>query len=228
MTDFNLAFYTCFYGSDSNLAFRIPYLPSSIYKCYYYTNNKSMIEQLKNTEWIGVYDDKPTNDDLIESSMAGKHIKAMPHEYVELKEYDYLCFLDNKLEEINETFIETFIVKYFLTQNYALLLRQHIFIKDTVWNEYNESIKQPRYKLESDKYKKYIKTQIENGLSENTNQHCQTGLLIRNMKHEKMKEINTTWYQHIQECGIECQISFFFIKQLINDTIYAFTENPFV
>jgi hypothetical protein len=48
------------------------------------------------------------------------------------------------------------------------------------------------------------------------------------MKHEKIKEINNTWYQHIQECGIQDQISFFFVKQLFNDYIYPFTEIPFV
>jgi hypothetical protein len=47
------------------------------------------------------------------------------------------------------------------------------------------------------------------------------------MKHVKMVEINTTWYEHINECGIQDQISFFFVKQLFNDNIYPFVENPF-
>ena len=43
-----------------------------------------------------------------------------------------------------------------------------------------------------------------------------------------MIELNNTWYKHIQECGIQCQISFFFVKQLFPDIIVSFTENPFV
>ena len=39
-----------------------------------------------------------------------------------------------------------------------------------------------------------------------------------NMKHNKINTINTTWYQHIKECGIQDQISFFFVKQLFNDS----------
>ena len=35
--DLNLAFYTCFYGSINNVAFKIPEIPSLKYKCYYYT-----------------------------------------------------------------------------------------------------------------------------------------------------------------------------------------------
>ena len=64
---YNLAFYTCFYGSDTNMAFQIPELPSLKYNCYYYTNNNSMILKLKETKLIAIYDHKPTNDDLIES-----------------------------------------------------------------------------------------------------------------------------------------------------------------
>jgi hypothetical protein len=85
-----------------------------------------------------------------------------------------------------------------------------------------------KYRIEREKYKNYINNQVNNGLSETTDAHCACGLLIRNMKHEKMIEINNTWYQHIQECGIQDQISFFFVKQLFNDCVQPFTEIPFV
>jgi len=229
MINFNLAFYTCFYGDNDNAAFRIPELPSLKYKCYYYTNNKTIIENLKNTNWISIYDDKPIiKDSLTENCMIGKHIKVMPQEYQELKDYDYLCFLDSKLEKVNEIFVENFIVKYFIEQNYALLLRKHWFVNNNVWDEYNESMHQERYKIDSEKYKNYITNQIKNGFSETTEYHCACGFLIRNMKHNKTIEINKMWYQHIQECGIQDQISFFFIKQSFNEYILPFTEIPFV
>ena len=37
-----------------------------------------MFKLLKNTKWISIYDDKQSNDDLIECCMIGKHIKTMP------------------------------------------------------------------------------------------------------------------------------------------------------
>lgn len=223
----NLAFYTHFYGSNTNIAFKIPEIPSLKYKCYYYTNNKDLLDLLQKTEWIGVYDNKPTNDDLIESSMVSKHVKAMPQLYSELQKYDYLCFLDSKLDKINETFVEEMIHWYFLDNRYALLLREHWDIHNNVWYECKESMRQERYRLERDKYVTYIKNQINNGLSETTKHHCATGLIIRNMKHEKTNDINETWYKHIQECGIEDQIAFFFCKQLFKGCIYSFTDNPF-
>ena len=223
----NLAFYTYFYGSNNNIAFKIPEIPSCKYRCYYYTNNLSLIELLKNTNWIGIFENKPTNDDIIESCMVGKHIKTKPNEYYELSKYDYLCFLDSKSDKVNETFVESFINKYFIEKNYALLIREHWFIHNNVWDEYNMSMLQDRYVLESDKYKNYINNQIKNGLSEVTEHHCACGFMIRNMKHSKINELNNTWYQHIQECGIQDQISFFFVKQLFNGDILSFTENPF-
>jgi hypothetical protein len=224
----SLAFYTYFYGSDNNAACCIPSVPSLKYNCYYYTNNTTILEKLKDTKWIGIYDNIPTNDDLIESCMVGKHIKAMPHKYDELKKYDYLCFLDTKLEKVNEIFVENYINIYFIEQNYSLLLRVHPFITNNVWNEYNVSMRQYRYQLESGKYKKYIRAQIDNGLSETVITHCACGFLIRNMKHDKNIEISTTWYNHIQECGIQDQISFFFVKQLFNEYIHPFIEYPYV
>jgi hypothetical protein len=226
MSNLNLAFYAYFYGSNNNVAFKIPELPLLDYKCYYYTNNENMFNLLKETNWIGIYDDKPTNDDLIESCMAGKHVKTMPHEYTELKDYDYLCYLDSKLEKINIKFVEEHIYRYFIEQNYALLLRQHWFVSPNIYHELQESMKQHRYVIEREKYIRYINNQINNGLSVVTPQHCACNFLIRNMKHEKIDEINTTWFNHIQECGIQDQISFFFAKQLFNEYIYIFTEDP--
>ena len=221
---YDLAFYTYFFGGNNNPAFKVPNAPSSDkYKCYYYTNNKTILEMIQNTKWIGIYVNMQNDDDVIGSNMFGKHLKSSPHEYKELKNYSYLCFLDSKLEHVNETFVEQFIVKYFIKQNYALLLREHPFIRNNVWTEYGISMEQ-----EGEKYKQYIYKQINNGLSNVTPHHCATGFLIRNMKHEKLIELNNTWYTHILECGIQCQISFFFVKQLFEGCIYSFTEIPFI
>jgi len=226
-TKVDLAFYTCFYGGDNNPAFKIPEMPSLNYDCYYYTNNLTILDKLKNTKWIGVYDDKPITHNYLESSMVSKHIKALPNEYKELSTYSYVCYLDSKLNKVDEKFVERIIIKYFVERDYAILLREHWYLDNNVWNEYYEGIKQERYRVEKDKYQAYIKKQLDNGLSEVTERHSATGFLIRNMKHTKMNEINRTWYEHIQESGILDQIPFFFVKQLFNGYVYSFSENPF-
>jgi hypothetical protein len=227
MENLNLAFYTYFIGSNNNPAFKIPIIPSMKYKCYYYTNNKTILEQIKETDWIPIFIDIITTDDIYESNMFGKHIKTMPHLYDELKDYDYLCYLDSKLPKLSESFVENYIQKYFIDNNYALLLRQHPEIGDCVWNEYNFSMIQWRYVNQRERYRKYIKKQLSNGFYDKTKYHCTCSILLRNMKHKKIIELNETWYNHILECGIQDQISFFFIKQLFSDCILPFKEIPF-
>ena len=99
-----LAFYTCFYGSSDNDAFAIPEAPSLKYDCFYYTNNKDILKLIKNSAWIGIYDDVQTTDDSIESPMASATVRIKPSEYKELRNYDYTCFLDSKLQKVNEFF----------------------------------------------------------------------------------------------------------------------------
>ena len=105
---YNLAFYTCFYGESNNPAYKIPELPSEKYDCYYFSNNSELLKQLNGTKWIPIYDNKPLTRDATESSMHSKHVKSCPEDFDVLKRYDYLCYLDSKLEKISETFIEKF------------------------------------------------------------------------------------------------------------------------
>lgn len=228
MNDLNLAFYTYFFGTNDNPAFAIPIIPSLKYKCYYYTNNKNIIEKLKNTNWISIYIEKEFNDDIYEPNMFGKHLKTMPHKYEEIKDYDYLCFLDSKLAKLDEDYIEDVIKNNFINDNKALIIRNHNGdVNNNIWSELCLSTYQPRYFNERYKYIKYIRKYISLGCLEKTENHCITGFLIRNMKHKKIIELNSTWYKHIQECGIQCQISFFFIKQMFNDCILPISKNPF-
>jgi hypothetical protein len=228
MENLNLAFYTYFIGSDNNPAFLIPVMPTLKYKCYYYTNNKTIFERLKDTNWIRIFIDIETTDDIYESNMFGKHLKAMPHEYKEIKDYDYLCYLDNKLPELSDEFIENHIQKYFINDKYALILRQHPILNNYIWSEYTLSMYQPRYKNDCNRYFNYIVNQMSSGkFVDEDKYHCTCSFLLRNMKHEKIIELNSTWYNHIQECGIQDQISFFFVKQLFADYILPIKERPF-
>jgi hypothetical protein len=232
----NFAYYTYFFGSNSNESFAIPVIPSLKYKCYYYTNNKNIFEQLKTTNWISIFIDIEFIDDIYNPNMYGKYLKAMPQQYKELKDYDYLCFLDSKLDELNEPFIENLIDKYFINDDKALILRNHLTITNNIninnkihiMSEFGLSMFQKRYYDDRYRYFNYIeKCVLSDGFKETDDYHCAAGFLIRNMKHKKIIELNNTWYKHIKECGIQDQISFFFVKQLFKDCIVPFKENPF-
>jgi len=182
---------------------------------------------LKKTKWIPIFEDKSTTDDIFESNMLGKYIKSCPHKFSFIKDVDYLCYFDTKVEKISEAFVEEYVEKYFVQANYAILLRAHPYLGTNVWDEVKESLRFMRYKLQEDKIKKYIKKQVDSGLKEQTERHACTGFIIRNMKHSKINDLNEFWYKHIEECGIQCQISFFFVKQLFPNVIHIFSALPF-
>lgn len=219
-----MCYYTVFIGSDNNVAFKIPKLPSNYYDCYYYTNNKKIYDHLQNTKWKSILLSIEVSEDEIQSAMDAKHLKARPDLYEELNQYNYTVYFDSKLNLSCDKDIED-ITKTIMKQ-YPMILRRHNSLKN-VKEEFNEAMKQKRYKKEEYKYINYINKQLNNGLSEKSNNHYVTGFIIRDNSSQIVKEINKTWYEHILECGIECQISFFFIQQIYNDYISTIEYNKF-
>ena len=220
MDKHKLAYYTTFCGSDHNAANRIPPTPSHEYDCYFFTNNKNTFEKLKDTKWIPKFIDIEPTDDLVESSMLSKVLKATPESDISLTKYNYLCYMDSKLTYVNDELVLNIINTKF-TNDICFVLREHEVHRGSVWVEYNDAINyQERYRVQSDKYKTYIEKQVENGLSDNVTQpHYQTGFIVRDMTNPKTHKIDKIWHEHIQLCGIECQISFYFVKQLFQENI---------
>ena len=222
-------FYTYFIGSigNDNIKWHIQSLPSKKYKGFYYTNNPKIFNALASSDWTAIWIDKPLTDDPIDNCMYGKRFKLFPDKLHELAGYQYVCFVDSKVPQISESWLECTIHYFMVEQHFILLLRKHPFILPSIFDEYNESMKQDRYRLESEQYLAYIQNQLDKGLKHETEYHCACGLLIRNMAHEKTGRINRLWDKHIQECGIQDQISFFFVKQYFEDVIFAFPDSPF-
>jgi hypothetical protein len=211
-----ICYYTVFTGSNNNVAFKIPKLPSNYYDCYYYTNNKELYDELRNTKWKSILLDIEVSDDEIKSAMDAKYLKACPDLFKELNNYDYTVYFDSKLNLNCDKDVENIIETQM--KDKVMILRRHNFLND-VWEEFNESMKQQRYKKEKIKYINYINKQLNNGFQSSTENHYVTNFIIRNNNSPIVKEINKTWYEHILECGIECQISFSFIQQIYSEYI---------
>jgi hypothetical protein len=208
-----LAYYSGFCGSNTNESYSIPSIPSNIYDCYFYTNNIDLYEKLKETKWIRKFLYIEPTEDWNESNFQCKHLKACPHMYKDLTNYSNTIWLDSKLGKLNEDLIQQIMDNKMLEND--MLLRQHPWTSPFIWYEVDASLKQERYKPFSNKIHNYIYKQINNGLKENTSFHASCGFIIRKMN-ENTKRIGETWYEHIKECGIQDQISFFFVKQLFS------------
>lgn len=212
-----IVFYSCFFGNDTNVANKVPFLPSNKYDCYFFTNNPSSYEKLKNTGWNRVFlSNIPIKDDDVGDSFDSKELKSCPHHYEVLNNYDHSCYFDSKVYVDENRIIEH--IKNMTKNNKIFSIPQHPFLANNVWNEYRECLHQPRYYKEKDKYYSYINKQLSLGLKDNMQYHYTTNFIIRKTGKEVM-ELNEKWYEHIKICGIECQISFFFIQQLYKDYI---------
>ena len=227
----DVCFYTIFIGSSKNIANVIRKVPSHVFPCYFYSNDTETLEKAKKLNWIPLeinsqtikskqhyLDDfefvfNDTIDSYIKSTRLSKYFKCQTHLLTHISKHNYSVYLDSKLILENHDLVIKNIINM-KSKGLCYILKNHPYIKDTVWNEYNEAILFDRYKREKDKMKKYIHKQIENGLSSDIlSDFFQTGFIIRDHTNSKTSEINDKWYENVIKCGCECQISFFFIQQ---------------
>lgn len=221
MNRIRFAFYTCFFGSDTNDRNCIPEPPVG-YDSYYFTNNDRTYEKLSATKWIRVFVPVSVKNDATLDAMDAKHLKACPYMYKELSSYDATCYFDSALQ-VNAAEVVELATNVFTISNYSMIIARHPFISPT-WlpsaqNEFNNAMLQHRYAVQRDQYEAYMAEQIESGLLETDNIHYATGFIVR-MNNMEMRKLGEIWYSHIQRCGIECQISFFFVQQMFKGHIY--------
>jgi hypothetical protein len=217
-----IAFYTCFFGADSNERNKIPPSPK-LNDCFFFTNNPNTYANLENTDWTPVFVDIPVKNNLTMDAMDAKHLKACPYMYPQLNGYDATCYFDSALKVNTEEVIEL-ANNAFTYSNYNMLIARHPFISAT-WppsarSEFANAMLQPRYAAEREKYEKYMAEQIQSGLLETDDIHYATGFIVRKNNME-MRRLGEVWYRHIMTCGIECQISFFFVQQMFKGKIYG-------
>ena len=215
-----LAYYTCYFGGTHNYSRLIPLLPSTKYDCYYFTNDIDIYNNLQNTLWIRIFMvNIPIHNCDIKNSMEPKQLRCCPHKFEILNNYEYLCWLDSKIQ-VYENKIEELIIALSNDDNKIIVLSKHPYSDrfNSVWDEFNLAINYEKYSAEKDKYIQYIQTQLENGFSEKINIHFCAGWNIKKMC-KKTEEFGELWYKHIQECGIECQISLQFVQQKYIDNI---------
>lgn len=193
-----LAFYTVQFGPDEH----IHPAPSKKYACYYFTDRD---RNFGDSGWIPIkLDVKCTEDN---ACMAAKQVKVLPGRYLT---YAHTCYLDSKYVHVDEKMVER------LTEH-PVFFREHPFIFNSVWTELEESMQQERYKIQRDRYVDYINENIGKGLSPLTPTHLAGGFIVRDMK--KSAPFDEAWFQHIQVCGLNDQISLFFVKQLFRDIV---------
>jgi hypothetical protein len=223
----DIVFYTVFFGTDRNWANLIPRRPSSKHPCYFFTNNLNTYNRIlaQRTDanereiWSPVFVDIPPKDDNVLSAFDAKHLKACPHLYEMCNEHKYICYFDSK-HNVDEPRIEALCDFLESSDEVCVIMPEHPCNFNKVWEEYELAITVDKYAAEKDKYRSYIQKQLANNFSDTVKTHLTTQFILRK-NNAVSKELNELWYSHIRECGIMCQLSFFFVQQIFAENIRA-------
>ena len=226
----DLAYVTGYIGNDPST--NIPHVPL-IGHSYFITNLPQVYEMAIENGWSAclVKIDGQMKDDNARSA-ASKHLKVFPQKYIQSitsrNDYRFVTWFDNKFN-VNAKGTRATIDSW--RPHHALMLHQHPFLcgSNNIYcgadEELEASLNQPRYAMEADRYRIYMKEEAEKGYPSHGERHFQTGYLLYNMAHEDCSTIQNMWSSHIQRCGIQCQISMYYVAQRFPRSIGEYVES---
>eukprot|EP00759_Apiculatamorpha_spiralis_P049873 PhF_6_TR44501/c0_g2_i1/m.68539 len=216
LTDKKIAIYSTFCGANNNIAFVVN--RHTKFPCYMFSNNESYLHKAAEAGWIPVLLTQftPPNPSDVVSATQAKYAKARPELLPELAPYDFLFYVDTKVL-VPEDRLEGHVAAM-LAKDSPIGIRHHPFLPSRVWAEYDEALKQHRYAIQQPMMHSYIQWRLSDPTFKPEGPgigHYWTSAILRNMRHPDIKRINEMWASDIEKCGIECQVSFFFVAQTV-------------
>jgi hypothetical protein len=218
---FNLAVYSTFCGTDSN-AGCVVHPATTDYPCYMFSNNELFLERARSAGWIPVLLPQfmPPSEDATESAQQSKFAKTRPDLLAELQPYEFTLYTDTKLNLDQNLFHQC--VYDLKVLGAPIGMREHWYLEHNIWYEFHEAIWQKRYEQQAAQMRDYILRRLKAPgfrASGDGVQLYATGVILRNMRHPDINRINAMWQADVDQCGIQCQISFFFVAQTIESVL---------
>jgi hypothetical protein len=208
----DLAFYSTYCGSTENKTFN-PQPVESAYPYFFISNNEEVLSESAKVGYSPIFLKMEVTSNPVLSAYQAKVAKVLPHLIEPLTKFDFLFYKDDKIS-INEEKIENS-VRTLIETDSSTSIRPHPFMSGNILYEFGEAMLQTRYKLQWHQTVAYITEELKNGV-QLTCQMYWTSAILRNMRHSDTAKINNLWWEHINRCGIECQISFDVIAQQFN------------
>ncbi len=210
-------------GHTGILDGNVPVLPSNF--SIFATNLKSMSDKANAARWR-VADINATVNDYIASTMSSKQMKVYPQRIlpslgIAEEEVDFVVWFDNKFD-VNTAGVLNVTSSWDPT--HAVMFHLHPFLCCGFDSELEESMKQPRYFAQRGQYLAYADQEVAAGYKRNGEKHFQGGFIIYNLRHKKTRLFQDTWWDHIQRCGIQDQLSLYFVAQRFKDDIGIFHD----
>jgi len=220
----NLAIYTTYCGPNKSATFNTTTIDSK-YPHYFISNNKEILSLAQQGGWKPIYLDIPVVDNFTISSEQAKIAKAMPQVFSELVKYRWLVYKDDKI--VFDYSKLNIYLDNMEKAKAAIGLRSypaHVNFPNNILYEFAEAMLQARYYNQRDRIIKYITNQIKLG-NELDNQLYWTSFIIRDQYNSLTNKFNIDWFDGIQQCGAECQISFDFTAANYKENIFILPQS---
>ena len=214
----DLAFVTGYIGQDRGGQARIPTVPRAGHS-YFITNLSDVAQAALAKGWIPIMNMCENTATYIDSTQASKPLKVFPQQFVSRvskQAYRFMVWYDNKFD-VNVAGVSDAVAQW--NPNHALLMHRHPFLCCGADVELKESMKHHRYKLQEKQYVKYMEEEARAGFPAHGERHFQCGFLLYRLDHPDCAKIQNMWMAHIKRCGIECQISMYYVAQRFPDSI---------
>lgn len=204
------AIYSTYCGPTKGMSLAIQ-APAGAKNYYFASNNSECLTRAERLGWLPIFINSPVVNDPVLSSAQAKIAKALPHLFPELARFRYSIYFDDKQTGYSQYFDAMH--RRIKTSNAALSMTRHSFLSGNVLFEFGEAMKQNRYVRQREKIIQFITQKVAEGYSLECNNMFATGLIARDHQASLVEAINEDWYRAIEQCGIECQISFNIISQ---------------
>tara|TARA_E500000178_G_scaffold267004_1_gene264421 strand:- start:1114 stop:1911 length:798 start_codon:yes stop_codon:yes gene_type:complete len=191
--------------------------------CYFVTNILDVAKKAENFGWIPRMVKSPTDQSYRGCSMACKRLKVFPQSFLRDKK-KFVIWFDNKFDIISKQ-LSPVLNKW--DNSKAIAMHKHPLLSNSkglgsLQKEFDHAMGQERYQLEKQKYLDYINLERRNGYSTENQRHFTTCFIIYNLRHPETLNFQNTWWEHINRCGIQCQISMYFVAQRYPDILHGF------
>jgi hypothetical protein len=204
-----IAIYSTYCGSTENRTI-VQQTLNQDFPHYFFSNNPQILRVAQELGWAPVLLKLEVSEDPVVSAHQAKIAKAVPHLFPSLKNYDFLFYIDDKIP-FDAAKVPA-LIRALEKDTGAMAVRPQALFSGNVLYEFGQAMLQPRYKSQWSKTVGYITQELKEGFT----LECQlywTSAILRDMHHPDTERINSLWYEHINRCGTECQISFNFVAQ---------------
>jgi hypothetical protein len=168
---------------------------------FLFSNNRELQSEAERTGWSFIFVDKELSNDYRVSSVQSKWVKflSVMEEYPEIfSGKRFIVYVDHKLK-LKKKHVD----KLRRMPNPGIIIRTTPIVKNSVYDEFNMSLAQKRYREFKEVTERWISEKLRDGYREQQ-RVCATGLIAYDLENHNVRKLASEAYQAVLETGNPC------------------------